>query len=268
MSLPRIEAVLNRMSIFSGATLDDAASELEEIASDAKLPRIVDKVAIGDAVAVIPQVLSNSAAVKSVCLFLANACVTDDLRNVGYLLQNNGVSVLKQVLVEKDESPALVFAVLDVLSTCCTSSGAARDAFGVTVPDILNCIRKNKSNLEVLFGACCALSTLTMAHPSNALLVAENNGLQVFVEVFKYAHKQLRIIRNQEQATQLNDIARWSKHALLNCCRAGTSSIDPFVENLQFGTFGEMIVVDELRLAIQLERKKSKPSGSSRPHVQ
>lgn len=255
--LQRIEAVLNRMSIFSGATLDDAANELDEISADPKLPQIVDQVAIADAVAVIPQ-LTNNAAVKSVCTFLANACVTDDLKNVESLLQSKGVSTLRRVLTEKVDTPAVVFAALDVLSTCCTSSGSARDAFGEAIPDILNCIRKHKTNLEVLFGCCCAIATLTLVHPANALLVAENNGLQVFVEVFKYAHRQLRIIRHEEQALQLNDIARWSKHALLNCCRSGTSAVDPFVAGLQFGTFGDMIVVDELRLTVQKERKQSK----------
>ncbi|CUG93344.1 Hypothetical protein, putative [Bodo saltans] len=264
-----IESILNRLSIYQGAQQTKCASELENVAQQSNLHRIVTP----SLMTYILEFVSPSRAdcvIKAACLVLANSCTTDDLTNCKYYLANGVSERCGSVLSERGASAACVFAVLDVVATLCTGCRDARDAFRPLIAPTLSAVKNHKTNLEIHFACVCALATQTLADPLSSLAVARNNGLQILVEIYKWSAKQREAqSRSQDDHRLALDTMKWAKQALMNVLRCPASDVDMFCAKIQWGTFGTVVAIDELKICAGMERKKilaaiqQGPSGST-----
>jgi hypothetical protein len=255
LSAAEIESILNRLSIFQGEQLSKCASELEHVAHETNLHRLMTpnlmKYLLDFASPGFPD-----SVVKASCLVIANSCTTDDLTNCRQYIAHGVAQRCESLLVERCKSASCVFAVLDVIATLCTGSREARDAFRPSMQHTLEAVRHHKTNLEILFAAVCALATQTLADPLSSLALARSNGLQVLVDIFKWSARQRDKQRSEEDKHLVTDTMKWAKQALLNTIRCPSCDVDGFFEKLQWGMFGDVVAVDELKVTATMERRK------------
>lgn len=251
-----LEAVLNRMSIFSGEQLTRASSELEALAQSSSFHKFVS----ADLLQYVVDFISTKypdTVIKAACLAAANACTTDDLQHTRCLLALGIAECCRAVLLERHQKAACVFAVLDVVATLCTSCGESRERFRELIPAIVCAVRSHKTNGEILFATVCALSTLTLADSASCVALTDSNGLQVLVEIFRYAtrHKRNPSLSLEDQRLD-TDVMRWSKQALMNVMKCLDPKVDVAIADIKWGTFGEVIEVDDLKFSLTVERKR------------
>jgi hypothetical protein len=255
-SADEIESILNRLSIYQGVQQAKCAMELESVAQQSNLHRVVTPSLMKYLLEFVAPSYTDGV-VKAACLVVANSCSTDDLANCRYYLANGVSERCAAVLRDKSSSAACVFAVLDVVATLCTGCRDARDAFRPLISLTLTAVKNHKTDLEILFACVCALSTLTLADPFSSLAVARNSGLQILVEIYKWSAKQREAqSRSQDDHRLAVDTMKWAKQALLNVLRCPAGDIDEFFGKIQWGTFGAVVAVDELKVAAGMERKK------------
>lgn len=252
-----IEAILNRMSIFSGAELDQSALALEEIAGRPNLYRFIEPRTLERLCDFVSRSQPDNV-LKAVCLVISNSCtLTDDTLNVRILLMNDIASRSCDVLQQGKSSAVRVFAILDVMATLCTAFGEARTQLRPAIPLILDAVRCHKTNSEILFATSCTLATLTLAEPLNSLALARAKGLQVLLEIFKYTCRQKTNVQTDKGELQiLDDILKWSKQAMMNTIRCPSAEVATVLNSTNFGIFGDVVAVDELKIQLSMERKK------------
>lgn len=255
-SIEDIETILNRLSIFQGAQLSKCAADLEQVAQQPNLYRVVTPATMTYLLDFLVPVFPDLV-VKAACLTIANSCTTDDLSNCRHYIAGGVATRCEVLLKERGTSAPCVFAVLDVAATLCTGSREAREAFRPLIQHTLVAVKNHKTNLEILFASVCALSTLTLADPLSALEVAKNNGLQILVEIYKWSSKQRD---NQQRSNDDHRLAfdtmKWAKQALMNTVRCPASDVDAYFDSIQWGVFGDVVAVDELKVTCRIERRK------------
>lgn len=256
LAASEIEGILNRMSIYQGAQLTKCAAELENIAQNSYLHRIVTPSLMTYLVEFVSPSHPDSV-VKAACLVVANSCTTDDLANCRHYLSSGISERCASVLKSKGASALCVFAVLDVVATLCTGCRDARDAFRPLISHTLVAVKNHKTNLEILFACVCALATQTLADPDSSLTVAQSGGMQILVEIYKWSSRQRDLpSRSQDDHRLASDTMKWAKQAFLNVLRCPADEVDTFFSKLSWGVFGDVVAIDELKLQSAMERKK------------
>lgn len=275
-----ITALLNRLTIFSSGEERVAhIEEVEEIANNLSLMKdFSPETAVrccADFEAAIAAGELDTVAVTS--LVLANSCIGDDQRIRWALLADSRIVAAVQDFFGKYVSPAAAtttpatkpspsllkqttkatFHVLDLVATLSTNNGDFRSVFRETLPGVVNSIRCFKTSLDVLFAASCTVATLTIADTLNGKEVVQCNGMQVMLEVFKYCAKLSKKQQSEEDAELCAESKRWSKQALLNLMKAPFDLVDEKLAAAKFGTFGDVLEVDELKWSLQHDRKNT-----------
>ena len=276
-ALREVEALLNRLSIFRGAQQVEAAEALEPFVAIESVVSAVDEEILRTAF----QIVSDpddvpDVVVKVLLQLLANSCVSDDDQVNRRILNRLGIAQLcERVLVSRARSAACCYAVLDVISTISTNNSELRRLFASSMPKILECMKANKLNLELLFGACCALATLTLADFTNAHSLIAAGGFTMLLEVYKFAAKQQHNLATklttpnafvgissealtaEEVSGLLCEIQSWAKATLTNIIRVPDPEIDAVLQKASFGRFGDLIPVDELKWHLTSQRRRT-----------
>jgi hypothetical protein len=281
-ALREVESLLNRLSIFRGKEQLEAATALEPFASDEDVLAVMDPSLLQsaffvakDAAAVAAPSESDEAALKVALQICANCCINDDDQTNRRLLHKLGVCALcEAVLGGPKRSSMCIYAVLDVISTLSTNNGDLRRDYSACIPLIFNAMRLHRANLDILFGACCALTTLTLADSRNASVVLAGNGFNVLLDVFKFAARRQTKPRSapkavtesemlkedvdsDEERMLLGDILSWAKSGLTNLVRSRCDGIDELLKNAAFGRFGDLLPVDELKWHLTTQRRRA-----------
>lgn len=257
MSSTEVVALLNRLSIFTGVEKHRACNSIEALMKEHGVLVSRDGIALAvDLLTTAKVGDEDKDLIRACCLVLSESCLQDD-QLLGVATGELGVTSLAHDLarcLETTTHAGTLFTVLDAVATLASANGAVRVAFRPYMGVVLNVIRRNKTNMDLLFGSSCALATLTLADTLNGKSVLENNGLQVLLEVFKFSATKMNKNIDVDAASQ---ILRWSRQALFNLMKVPFAICDEKLQKANFGVFGENLVVDELKFDLRLDRERS-----------
>lgn len=296
-ALREVESLLNRLSIFrQGKVQLEAAAALEPFATFEPMLAVMDFTLIQsaffvakDAVASVLQseqqkgggttsTAGDEAVLKVTLQICTNCCLSDDDQTNRRVLLGVGITTLCASILQSPRlqtSVPCVYAVLDAISTLCTNSSALRQGFAPCLGRILDAMKANRAQLDVLFGGCCALTTLTLADGANANALLAAGGFSVLLEVYKFAARKAASqtwqkkpsapgtatedADDEETAELLKSILHWGKAGLTNLVRAAAEgSVEEALGKAQYGRYGDLLAVDELKweLTNQLRRRR------------
>jgi hypothetical protein len=246
-----IEGALNRMTLLPEEQ-DAAAEEIERLFEMKGVSRALNERVAQVAVACLSEAAASPdpspLAVKWSCLVLAAVQPS--------LLPGDLVEIIVAALSAKNVAGHAdsVFHVLDLLATVTADNAANRKALGErgVFPALLDAARQHKKELTVLFSVAFAVGALTMADVVNGGRAIDANALQVLVEIFK-SGARARVA----DADLRKDTMKYSREAIMNLTKVPFDSAATAFDSIKWGKFGDLIEVDELKLDVEQERKRS-----------
>lgn len=285
------EGCLNRLAAF-GSTDDnialESAEELERVAEEvAAVPVIVTEGFVGQCGDILENFTPDSIAVRTVLMLLANLCLADENRilAVSFGIPSTCVVLLQQV----DGLPAeTIYYAFDLMSTIAANDAQGRQRLRPCIPHVIKAMQKRCTVLDILFGASFLLSTLTLLNVSNCEVIVSSDGMQVLVDAYLHALKTfgelkskqvnkkrtsvnittgtpevgnsstMSSLQRQRDSDRMNvceGIKRWSKDTLKKLCRAPIGNVDQKLSKVNFGVYGAIVEMDELKWSLTFERK-------------
>jgi len=264
-----VEAVLNRLTILSGKERDAAVAELEGVI-EANGQLVLSDRCLEQCCEVLRVLLSDAApphaqGIAAILHLSANSTVSENGTGREVLSRCGMASIVRAAFEVCIQSNATCYAAMDVISTLASNSGDFRTQFSSSVRHILGAMRAHKSDLDVLFGGCFSLATLTLLNDANVVLLCSDNGAAVLVEVFKYCCRRGKREADPSVKRSLQAVQMWSRATLSNVIKVRGEAVDEAMAKCQFGVQGEQMEVDELKWRLTSDRRvvSAKPAQAS-----
>ncbi|CCW71067.1 unnamed protein product [Phytomonas sp. Hart1] len=286
--MDKLQTAINRISAFGLADDLEArkvVAELELVSQHASAHSLqFSEELMCQCIDLLEELPRVSIATGALIMLLANACLIDE--NLS-LASRYGLPALCVLVLQSQAelSNETLFYMFDLMSTLSSREGYVRQCLRPGIPYVLEAMKQRMKSLDVLFGGCFLLSTMTILDESNCELTVRRGGMQVVINIYRYALKRLsELTMNQKTNTGLEEstrecvlahlkkekqaeyvhlckgILRWCKNILQNLCRADSPTIDATLPTLDYGQYGTSIEMDDLKWTLVFERKKRKTS--------
>ena len=244
-----LTALFNRLSAFQDESLVLEAEAHIEAFSESSVMQYISEDTVRHVYNCMKDSPDNTGLQRNGCALMANLAAFSEALQT-HVVECGALPLVFKVLTVHQKDPKTLYRALDVIASLASSNAQARERIGdaENVACILSCLADHATDVDVQFGAVCALAGTAMLSPISVATIVRLKGMEALVQCYKNA--LLRKAADTERADEWAQVLDWAKLALRNIARCvPLVGVDSFSDEV-FGRFGESVKVDELKYVI------------------